>query len=82
MKISLILAHTDKNSFNHAIASTAGKTLTENGHEVLFHDLYEEEFDPLLPAAEIEREAQLPALVSQHCDEIVQAEGIIIVHPN
>jgi len=39
MKILLILAHPNKESFNHAIANTAFKTLEGNGYEVIFHDL-------------------------------------------
>ena len=57
MKISVILAHPDKNSFNHAIAATTVETLKQNGYEVYFHDLYEEEFDPILPTEEIQKVA-------------------------
>jgi putative NADPH-quinone reductase len=46
------------------------------------HDLYAEEFDPLLPTAEISKDVVLPAAVQGHCEEIRQAEGIVIVHPN
>ncbi len=82
MKVSLILAHPDKNSFNHAIAQAAASALKENGHRVLFHDLYAEGFPPLLPVGEIDRDADLEPIIRQHCDEISAAEGIIIVHPN
>ena len=82
MKLSLILAHPDKTSFNHAIARVVAETLIQNGHEVRFHDLHEEQFDPILPSGEIPRSATLPALVETHCREIVEAEGIVIVHPN
>ena len=47
MKLSLILAHPDPGSFNHAIAETARQTLLRNGHTVFFHDLYAERFDPM-----------------------------------
>jgi len=82
MKISVILAHPDKNSFNHAIAETAVEALKEKGHEVVFHDLYRERFPAILPAAEIPRSAALPRIIRRHCAEIAMAEGIIIVHPN
>jgi len=82
MKIILILAHPDKQSFNSAIAECCRETLIANGHAVSFHDLYTEKFDALLPAEEIPRTALLPNDVQQHCDEIVEADGIIIVHPN
>ena len=82
MRISVILAHPDKGSFNHGIAQAAVTQLACNGHDVSFHDLYQEGFDPLLPCDEIARNAALPALVKTHCEELAEADGIIIVHPN
>jgi len=82
MKISVILAHPNPQSFNHAIAQTAVRTLQESDHQVAFHDLYAEGFDPLLPAAEIPDEAPLDSCIAAHCAEVAAAEGIVIVHPN
>jgi NAD(P)H dehydrogenase (quinone) len=82
MKISVILAHPDKKSFNHAIAAAAIETLNENGHKVYLHDLYQENFDPLLPFEEFSKDAPLPPEIEEHCKEISHADGIIIIHPN
>jgi NAD(P)H dehydrogenase (quinone) len=82
MKISVILAHPDLGSFNHAIAAAAVDELRRHGHNIAFHDLYAEKFDPLLPAAEIPKEAPLPPDIEKHCREISEAKGIVIVHPN
>ncbi len=82
MKMSVILAHPDRKSFNHAIARTVVEQLENNGHSVLFHDLYGESFDPLLTGREIPDDAPLPQVIRGHCKEIAEAEGIIIVHPN
>jgi len=82
MRISVILAHPNKGSFNHAIAATVVETLNQNGHEVAFHDLYEENFDPILPFQEIPKDVPLPSAIKKHCGEIAEAEGIIIIHPN
>lgn len=82
MAVSVILAHPDPKSFNHAIARTAVKALRANGHDVFFHDLYQEKFDPLLPAAEIPEDAKLPPKIKKHCKEISIADGLVIVHPN
>lgn len=82
VNISVILAHPDKRSFNHAIAETAVARLERNGHTVNYHDLYAEKFDPILPASEIPNGALLPPEIQRHCDEIAEAEGIVIVHPN
>lgn len=82
MKILLIVAHPNKDSFNHAIAATCLRALAANGHETITRDLYEEQFDPTLPNAEFSKDALLPAAVQRHCDELTQADGIVIVHPN
>ncbi len=82
MIVSVILGHPDKGSFNHAIADTVVAALRENGHTVRFHDLYAERFDPLLPPSEIPKNADLAPLVKRHCEELAQADGIVIVHPN
>ena len=82
MNISIILAHPNPDSYNHAIAEAARRVLTDKGHQVFYHDLYQENFDPLIPAQELPKDAVLPDEVARHCDEIAQADGIIIVHPN
>ncbi len=82
MKISLILAHPDPGSFNHAIAKRARETLERNGHDVIFHDLYQEGFDPVLPQEEIPKAASLGSAIQNQCEEIHNADGIIIIHPN
>jgi NAD(P)H dehydrogenase (quinone) len=82
MRISVILAHPDPSSFNSAIAQTAVQSLKANGHVIFFHDLYQEKFDPLLTRVEIAKDADLPAAINQHCEEISVAEGIVIIHPN
>ncbi len=82
MNISVILAHPDKASFNHAIAQTVIDELNKNRHKVFFHDLYDEKFDPILHSSEILKNAALTPEIQKHCDEIFEADGIIIVHPN
>jgi putative NADPH-quinone reductase len=82
MKLSVILAHPNPGSFNHAIAETTVAELRRGGHVVSFHDLYREGFDPVLPAAELASQAILPPAVAAHCGEIAAAGGIVIVHPN
>ena len=82
MKISVILAHPNKKSFNHAIADAVIGQLKQNGHEILFHDLYAEKFDPILSTEEFPKDAPLPPEIETHCREISEAEGIIIIHPN
>jgi NAD(P)H dehydrogenase (quinone) len=82
MRISVILAHPHPGSFNHAIAKTAVQALVNNGHQVDFHDLYLESFDPVLGFEEMARDALLDDAIEIHCRELAMADGIIIIHPN
>ena len=82
MRISVILAHPHPGSFNHAIAKTAVQMLMQNGHQVAFHDLYLECFDPILRSEEIPRDAPQGDMMQIHCRELAMADGIIIIHPN
>jgi NAD(P)H dehydrogenase (quinone) len=82
MRISIILAHPDITSFNHSITETARKHLEMLGHEVFFHDLYQENFDPVIPSNEIPREGKIDETIVKYCDELQRSDGIIIVHPN
>ncbi len=82
MKYSIILAHPAPASFNHAIAQAAMAPLKRPGDEIRFHDLYAEKFDPLMLAEEFPKDAALPPAIQWHCEEIVEADGIIIIHPN
>lgn len=82
MPILLVVAHLDNKSFNRAIADTAAQTLRDSGHKVLFHDLYEEGFDPLLPLEEIQKGVVADPVIESHCKDLAAADGIVIVHPN
>jgi NAD(P)H dehydrogenase (quinone) len=81
-RVMILLAHPVRGSFNHAIAETAAAALEDGGHEVFYHDLYEEGFDPVLPGTEIPRDAGLPEDIGRHCRELEQSDGIVVVHPN
>ena len=82
MNISVILGHPRPGSFNHALAASAVDAARASCHKVRFHDLQAEGFDPVLTAGEEPAGAALPALIELHCREIVEADGIVIVHPN
>jgi NAD(P)H dehydrogenase (quinone) len=82
MNVLVIVAHPNKASFNHAIARTAAARLERNGHSVAFHDLYHENFDPILPHEEIPQDGVVPPEIDRHCKALSCADGIVIVHPN
>lgn len=82
MKVSVILGHPYSKSFNHAIADATVSALKEGGHEVRFHDLCAEGFDPILMGEELVSDRSDDELVQIHWNEIKEADGIIIIHPN
>jgi putative NADPH-quinone reductase len=82
MNILVILSHPETHSFNCAIAETTQRRLIENGHSVMFHDLYAEKFDPVIYASEIPKNAILDENIAKHCADLINCDGIIIIHPN
>lgn len=79
--MSLILAHPDPSSLNHALARSIVEALEERGHRVDVHDLYAEGFDPCLTAREIETHASDDPRVERHAAELAAADGLVVVHP-
>jgi putative NADPH-quinone reductase len=82
VKILVILGHPQPGSFNHALARAVVRALEEHRHEVVFHDLHAEGFDPVLPPAEIATDAAIEPEIARHCEELAAAEGIVVIHPN
>ena len=82
MNVLVVIGHQNQGSFCHAIVETAVQQLEALGHKVVYHDLYQERFDPVLPQAEIPKDATLDPVVREHCDEVVAADGYVVVHPN
>lgn len=82
MRILIVLGHPKPGSLNHAIAHAVRDDMCEVGHDVVFHDLYAERFDPLLFTDEIPENGNVPAEIKAHCNDLCSADGIVIVHPN
>lgn len=83
MKILLVLTHPRPGSFNHGIAETVINTLNDAGHQVVYRDLYEEKFDPVLPEPELTaKEEELPPEIQAAMQEVREADGLVFVHPN
>lgn len=78
----MLLAHPGKASLNHAIANVVLEVLKERGDNIFYHDLYAEGFDPIITAEELGSNFDPRGLLKSHCDEIMGADCIIIIHPN
>lgn len=81
MNILIILAHPSPQSLNHALAFSLVKQLADS-HEIVFHDLYADHFDPLLKEDELLDENFFHDDVVKHCGELQQADCLVVIHPN
>lgn len=84
MRILLVLAHPLPESFAASIARTAREALQARGHEVDLLDLYREDFDPRLTAAERAGYFAEPydiSAVSGLVARLKAAEGLVLVFP-
>lgn len=81
MKVQIIVCHPNDQSFNHAIANRVKEVFETNGDDVIFHDLYQEKFYPVLTYEEIEGDTNDP-LVGRYIQDLIQSDVLIIVHPN
>jgi NAD(P)H dehydrogenase (quinone) len=82
MNILIVLAHPSPKSFNHAMAQRVSAVLKRNRHNVFFHDLYAEKFNPLLSSDDLARDCIADTRLRVYCDELKEADGLVFVHPN
>lgn len=85
MNALILLCHYDTNSFNHAIANQARKKLEAQGYSILYHDIYKEEFNPILEQKEYEEQNMKnihDPYIIECCNELQNADVIVVVHPN
>lgn len=82
MQILIVLAHPKPGSFNHALAHTLFQRLQQAGHQVSLRDLYAEGFDPLFTPDELLRSHMPDPVIREHADLLLNADGIIVIHPN
>ena len=81
-QVLVLLAHPNGDSLNAAMARTAVDALRANGYGVWLHDLCAEGFDPVMPADEVAGLPSRDPLVLRYQEELKQADGIVVVHPN
>lgn len=82
MKASVILAHPYAKSFNHSIYQTVVDSLEKYNVVVYGHDLYKENFQPVLSEVELGSDLSDDILVKQYANELVDSDFIIFIHPN
>ena len=82
MNVLMIFAHPYDKSLNYAIYRRALGALENNGHDVIAHDLYAENFDPVLKGYEAASDGPpTDEVIKLHAKHLTWADGIIVIHP-
>lgn len=81
VKAQIIVCHPNINSFNHAIAKRVEKTLQEKKYVTVYHDLYQEKFDPVISYEEIIHGVS-DAVSRKYIEDLIESDIIVIIHPN
>jgi NAD(P)H dehydrogenase (quinone) len=84
MRILVLYAHPDPDSFVAALHRAAVAALAAAGHEVDDCDLYAEGFDPVLSREERLHYLDVPdnrKTVESYVQRLERAEGLVLVHP-
>lgn len=82
MKALVVVCHPVPESFNHGLADRVRATWEAGGHDVVFHDLHSEGFDPVLTAGEARGMASADPRVAAHIADLRGSDLLGVVHPN
>jgi NAD(P)H dehydrogenase (quinone) len=82
MKATVILAHPYAGSLNHALYAATCQKLDSLGVIVYKHDLYADQFDPVLTVEELGTDTSTDRLVNQYAAELVASDYLFFIHPN
>jgi putative NADPH-quinone reductase len=78
----IVLANPNVHSLTHAMAQAAMRLLEGHGYAIAWHDLYEENFDPVQRSGELANTSSSDRLVERHCAELSRADLVLVFHPN
>jgi NAD(P)H dehydrogenase (quinone) len=83
MKILIVYAHPNPQSFNHAILEAFTSGLSESGHTYEVVDLYAARFNPCLDGGDLAAltAGKTPEDIRAQQEKLSRAEGIVFIHP-
>ena len=83
MKVLVIYAHPDPESFNASIHREVGEGLKKAGHDIRDLDLYAENFEPRLSCEERQVYMQGGKLdgIEYHVESLQWADALIFIYP-
>lgn len=82
MQALIVIAHPLEESYNHAVAERIIERLEASNYEVHVHDLYAQDFNPVLSSEEMKRKFSLDSGIQAHYERLESADVIIFVHPD
>jgi NAD(P)H dehydrogenase (quinone) len=82
MKVLVMFCHPIAASFNAQVARAVCASVAAPEHELWFHDLYREEFGPVLAENEYRSKYSLDSGVQDYMDQVVEADVMVFVHPD
>lgn len=83
MRVLIVYAHPNSNSFNHAMMEYCRNGLLEGGHEVRVKDLYAEDFNPVLRASDLAvlQTGTIPEKIKREQEDLLWADGLVFIYP-
>jgi NAD(P)H dehydrogenase (quinone) len=83
MKILVVYAHPNPQSFNHAILDAFTSGLSESGHTYEVVDLYAMRFNPCLDGGDLAKitAGKTPEDIRAEQERVSRAEGLVFIHP-
>lgn len=82
MKASIILAHPYEKSFNRAIFDRAVQAFQNLGIEPWKHDLYKEDFNPVMTRDELGKLPSTDTKVLLCTQELIDSDFLVFIHPD
>lgn len=82
MNVLLIVCHPRERSFSHAIGQRVEERCREAEIKIIRHNLYAEEFDPVLSGPELARRYSFEPMVQKYAEETRNATHFVFVHPD
>lgn len=83
MKVLVVYAHPNPQSFNHAVLEEFTKGLKDGGHSFEVVDLHAVRFDPRLKIQDFAQFAggQMPQDVLDQQEKVAAADALVLIHP-
>lgn len=81
MRVLVVIAHPDAQSFTRALAAAFIDGARAGGHEVDVADLYAERFDPVIPPGEAATPHAPPPAIAAYQARLRQADALALAYP-